>query len=107
MIEGDDATTDAGTANTRVYNYTQISDKVALTTGTQEAINKAGRKSEMALQMSDRMKELKRDVETTLLQNVAQAAGNDTTARQAAGLQTYVVTNISRAADATAATGMP
>lgn len=105
VIEGDDATTDASTANTRVYNYTQISDKVALTTGTQEAVNKAGRKSEMALQMSDRMKELKRDVETTLLQNVAQVAGNDTLARKAGGLQTYVITNASKASDATFAAG--
>jgi hypothetical protein len=100
VIEGDDATTDASTANTRVFNYSQISDKVARVTGTQEAVNKAGRKSEMALQMSDRMKELKRDVETTLLQNVAYVAGNDTLARKAAGLQTFVITNASKAADA-------
>lgn len=105
VIEGDDATTDASTANTRIYNYTQISDKVARVTGTQEAVNKAGRRSEMALQMQDRMKELKRDVETTLLQNVAYVAGNDSTARKMAGLQTWVKTNSNKAADATAATG--
>ena len=34
VLEGDDATTDASTANTRVYNYPQISDKVARVTGT-------------------------------------------------------------------------
>lgn len=105
VIEGDDATTDASTANTRVFNYTQISDKVARVTGTQEQVNKAGRKSEMALQMADRMKELKRDVETTLLQNVAYVAGNDTLARKAAGLQTWIITNASKASDATFATG--
>jgi hypothetical protein len=105
VIEGDDATTDASTANTRVFNYTQIADKVARVTGTQEAVNKAGRRSEMALQMNDRMKELKRDVETSLLQNVAYAAGDDSTARVCAGLQTYVKTNISKAGDATASAG--
>lgn len=105
VIEGDDATTDASTANSRIFNYTQISDKVARVTGTQEAVNKAGRRSEMALQMADRMKELKRDVETTLLQNVAYVAGNDTLARKCAGLQTYIKTNISKASDGTAATG--
>lgn len=105
VIEGDDATTDASTANVRVFNYTQIADKVARVTGTQEAVNKAGRRSEMALQMSDRMKELKRDVETSLLQNVAYVAGNDSTARVCAGLQTYVKTNIDKASDATAAAG--
>lgn len=105
VIEGDDATTDASTANARVYNYSQISDKVARVTGTQEVVNKAGRKSEMALQMADRMKELKRDVETTLLQNVAYVAGTDTLARKAAGLSTYIITNASKASDATFATG--
>lgn len=105
VIEGDEATTDASTANARIYNYTQISDKVARVTETQEAVNKAGRTSEMALQMEDRMKELKRDVETTLLQNVAYVAGDDSTARKAAGLAAYIKTNIDKASDGTASAG--
>lgn len=105
VIEGDDATTDASTANTRVYNYTQIADKVALVTGTQEEVNKAGATSEMARQMADRMKELKRDVETSLLQNIASDIGTDTRARVCAGVPTFVKTNISKASDGTAATG--
>lgn len=105
VIEGDDATTDASTANTRIFNYTQILDKVPRVTGTQEDVKKAGRDSEMALQMEDRMKEIKRDLETSQLQNIAYVAGNDTTARKMAGLQTYINTNISKAADGTAATG--
>jgi hypothetical protein len=105
VIEGDDATTDASTANSRIFNYRQISDKVAQVTGTQEAVDKAGASSEMARQMADRMKELKRDVETTLLQNVAYVAGTDTLAAKAAGFCTYVKTNIDKAADGTAATG--
>ena len=51
------------------------------------------------------MKELKRDVETTLLQNVAYVAGNTNTARKSAGLSCYVKTNINKASDGTAATG--
>lgn len=105
VIEGDDATTDAANANVRVFNYTQISDKVARVSGTQEAVTNAGMKSTMAREMADKMKELKRDVETTLLQNIAYVAGNDTLARKAAGLQTYVKTNISKASNGTAATG--
>lgn len=105
VIEGDDATTDASSATSRLYNYTAISDKVARTTGTQEAVTKAGRRKEMAYQMSKRMKELKRDVEAALFENNAYVAGNDTTARECAGLQAYVKTNISKAADATAPTG--
>jgi hypothetical protein len=105
VIEGDDATTDAANTNVRLFNYTQISDKVARVTGTQEAVNNAGMRSTMAREMSDKMKELKRDVETTLLQDVAYVAGNDTLARKMAGLSCYVKTNISKASDGTAATG--
>lgn len=105
VIEGDDATTDAANTNTRVFNYTQISDKVAQVAGTQEAVNNAGMPRTMAREMSDKMKELKRDVETTLLQDVAYVAGNDTTARKMAGLSCYVITNISKASNGTAATG--
>lgn len=105
VIEGDDATTDATSATTRLNNYTSISDKVARVTGTQEAVNKAGRQSEMAYQMEKRMKELKRDCETILLQNNAKVAGNDSTARETGGLQAWVKTNTSIASDATAATG--
>lgn len=105
MVEGDDATTDAATATTRVYNYTGISDKVALVTGTTEAVKAAGRRSEMAFQMRNRMKELKRDVEAAALENQAWVAGNDTTARKVAGLQAWIKTNINKASDATACTG--
>ena len=105
VLEGDAATTDAATTTTRVYNYRQISDKVARITGTQEAINKAGRRSEMAFQMEARMKELKRDVETRLLGNYASVAGGTGTEPECAGLQAWVKTNIDKASDATASAG--
>lgn len=105
VIEGDDATTDASTATTRLYNYTAISDKVARVTGTQEGVSKAGRKSEMALQMKKRMREIKKDVEAALLENNAYVAGNDTLARECAGAQAYIKTNTSIASDATASAG--
>lgn len=105
VIEGDDATTDAATATTRLYNYCQISDKVPRVTGTQEDVDSAGRASEMAYQMEKKSKELKRDIETVILQNVASVAGNDTTARKSAGLQTWILTATDIASDATPATG--
>lgn len=105
QLEGDDATTDAATTTTRLYNYRQISTKVARVTGTQEAVNKAGRRSEMAFQLEARMKEIKRDVETTLLENLASAAGGATTAPACAGLQAWIKTNTDKASDATASTG--
>lgn len=104
-IEGDDATTDAANANTRLFNYTQILDKVAQVSGTQEAVNNAGIASYMAREMADKMKEVKRDFETSCLQNVAQVAGTDTSARKLGGIPTYVKTNIDKASDGTAATG--
>jgi hypothetical protein len=104
-VEGDDATTDAANANARVFNYTQILDKVARVSGTQEVVNNAGMASTMAREMEDKMKEIKLDLETSLLQNIAYAAGTDTLERTLAGLQTYVKTNISKASDGTAATG--
>lgn len=105
VIEGDDATTDAATATTRIFNYTQISDKVPRVTRTQNVVNKAGRDDEMAYQMEKRMKELKRDVETALLANKAEVAGTDTTARQLSGAQAWIVTNQNIASNSSAATG--
>ena len=81
VIEGDDATLDAASATSRIGNYTQIMDKTVVITGTQESVDKAGRASELAYQIAKKSKELKRDIESTLLTNQARAAGNSSTAR--------------------------
>jgi hypothetical protein len=104
-IEGDDATNDAANTNVRLDNQTQILDKVAQVSRTQESVKNAGMPRTMAREMADKMKEIKRDLETSLLQNTAKVVGNDTAARVMAGLQTYVKTNISKASDGTAAAG--
>lgn len=103
--EGADATTDAATTTARLFNYRAISDKVARVSGTQEAVSKAGRRSEMAFQMEARMKEIKRDVEAILLENNAYVAGNASTAPECAGAQAYIKTNVDRASDSTASAG--
>jgi len=95
VIEGDDATTDASTATVRLTNYCGISDKVAIITGTQEAIDKAGRDGEMAYQMVKRGRELKTDMELALFANNAKVAGNDTTAREVGGLEAWIDSNTS------------
>lgn len=106
VLEGDDATTDAANTTTRVYNYRQISDKVARVTGTQEdGVKKAGRKSEMAFQMEKKMRELKTDVEARLLSNLASVAGNATLFPECAGAQAWIKTNTDKASDATASAG--
>ena len=105
VIEGDDATTDASTPTTRLNNRAQISDKVAMTTGTADVVKAAGRGKEIDYQMMKRAKELKRDIEKSIMDNKAKVAGDDSTARQTGGVPAYITTNIDDAADATAATG--
>jgi len=93
VIEGDDATTDAQVPTVRVGNYTQISDKVVRVTGTQEAVNKAGRGSDLAYNLMKAGKELKLDMEYAIFQNGARVAGDDSTARQLAGINSWIATN--------------
>lgn len=96
VIEGDEATIDSVTATTRVGNRLQISDKTAIITNTQEVIRKAGRKSEMAREMDKKTRELKRDMEYTLLSNQASVTGNDSTPRRCGGLESWLTSNVSR-----------
>ena len=95
VLEGDEATTDAAVATVRLQNYCQISDKVARTTGTVDAVNAAGRGQEMAYQIAKRSKELKRDMEMSICANNATAAGNATTVRELAGIPAWLATNTS------------
>ena len=69
----------------RLGNICQISGKVARVTGTQRAVEHAGRDDELAYQEMLKGLELKRDMETILVgTNQAKNAGNDTTARKTA-----------------------
>lgn len=108
-LEGDEATTDAATPTVRLTNQTQISDKVPRVTGSLNAANSAGRRKEMAYQIAKRGKELKRDMEKSLLANKAKVAGDATTARVLAGVEAWTTTNTNKASDGTdptAATGV-
>lgn len=96
VIEGDDATTDTATATTRPSNHTQIMDKVVRVSGTNQAVNAAGRKNELAYQVAKRSKELKRDMETRLTGNYASTAGAAATARTTGGYEAWITTNDSR-----------
>lgn len=93
VIEGDDATTDASSATTRLGNRTQISDKVARVTGTQKSVDTAGRGDELDYQVMKRAKELKRDMESSLLASNAAVTGDDSTARELAGVEAWIATN--------------
>ena len=104
VIEGDEAGLDAVVATARIGNYTQIMDKTVVITGTQEAVDKAGRASELAYQIAKKSKELKRDIEATLLTNQARAAGNATTARTFASVGAWIATNDALGASGTSPT---
>jgi hypothetical protein len=69
QAEGDDFSAPAVTPTVRLTNRTQISTKMVVISGSQEAVNSAGRKSEMAYQMALKSAELKRDIEFGLTQN--------------------------------------
>ncbi len=93
VIEGDDATIDAMTATTRAFNFTQISDKVIAVSGTQGAVDAAGRADEMAYQVAKKSKELKKDMEFVLIKGQVQAVGSATAARALGSIPTWIATN--------------
>ena len=95
QLEGDDVTSfDATVATVRLQNYAQISRKTIVLSATEETVNKAGRRSELAYQIAKRGAELKRDQEFTMLNGAVAAAGNTTTARGTASLGAFVKTNV-------------
>lgn len=103
QLEGDDiASVSAVTATVRLLNYCEIARKTVAISNTLEAQDKAGRASEEGYQIAKMGKELKRDMETSLLANKAAAAGNTTTARDTGTFCGFVKTNISKAAGGTA-----
>lgn len=94
QIEGDDATADAATPTARPNNRTQISRKTVIVSGTQEqGMDPAGRKSELAYQISLKGLEMKRDMEFALTQNTTAVTGAAATARQLRGLEGWVASN--------------
>lgn len=95
-VEGDDATLEASTPTRRVGNYTQISTKSVVIAGTLEAVDKAGRRSELAYQLAKKSKELKRDMEAIAVGAQAASAGDSSTARTTAGFEAWLRTNTSR-----------
>lgn len=88
-VEGADATTPDRTATYRLGNYTQIFQDSFSISGTNEKVDKAGRKSEIQYQLMKTGKELRTDVEASFSQNNAAVAGNGSTARKSAGLETF------------------
>ena len=107
-VEGADATFTTASPTNRVGNYTEIIQKTAMTSGTLEATDRAGRKREMAYQVLKRAKEIRRDLEHHLVgisQEKVQGNNTTPTPRKTASLQTWMATNTSRGATGTDPTG--
>lgn len=96
QLQGDDVTFGAASPTTRIGNRTQIMRKEVIVSGTQEAVDKAGRNSELVYQMGKRRDELKRDKEFVLCSNQAPVTGNSATAPQLRPLCGWITTNVDR-----------
>ncbi len=94
VVEGADASSATLAPTSRIGNRTQISQKTIQIAGTLESIDKAGRKSEKAYQLSKASSELKRDMEKILLSNQAAVTGDASTARKLGSLQSWLETNV-------------
>ena len=93
--EGFELSRGAAQATVRLSNTTQISERDATVSGSQESADAAGKRSEMAHQMAIMSKALKRDMEAILCSNQARVAGNDSgTARKTRSLEHWISTNV-------------
>ena len=82
----ENAELDAGTATTLLNNYTQISWRNATVSGTLQSVSQHAKSQEMAHQMALRSKQLKIDIEKTILSHNPAIAGASGTARQTESL---------------------
>jgi hypothetical protein len=95
--EGFELQRSAGTPTQRISNVCQISERDATVSGSQEAANPAGKRSEMSHQMALAGKALMRDVEAILCSEQARNDGEDTTptARKTRGAEHWITSNVS------------
>jgi len=105
LIEGADATSITVVPTVRIGNFTQIVGKTVQVSGTLEAVDKAGRKSEKAYQLAKASSEIKRDIEAIITANQGQSNGSSgSSARVMGSLLSYIKTNTSK--NPTATTGV-
>ena len=103
QVEGDSPSNTTVTPTTRLFNATQISSYAFNVSGTQQAIDTAGRADELAYQLVKYGKELKRDMERNLTGNTAYAAGASGTARVTGSMEAWISSNWTTMSSATSA----
>lgn len=97
-LEGADAVIARAASRVRLSNYTQILDKTAEASGTQEKVLKGGGiKSELAYQTARRIREMKRDAEYMIYggegNHQAKALGAEATEREFGGFMSFMNSN--------------
>jgi hypothetical protein len=93
-LQGAEGVFSAVVPTVRVGNYTQIADKAVIVSGTQEKVDKAGRGSELGYQLAKLGKEIKRDMEFTLVGTSKGGVGGATaTEPELASLPAWIKTN--------------
>lgn len=95
QTEGDEYTFSASTPAVRMGNYTQILRKTGIVSGTQDSVENAGRAEQVKYQKLMRGREIKKDVEFSLVSNVASVGG---ATRVSGGLPSWITSNVSRGA---------
>ena len=99
--EGDDTASDTATPTKRYANFTQIVKKIARVSGTNRAVDAAGRADELDYQVYKRLEEVGRDIETAMSSGNGAAAGSSGSGRKMAGAGRWTWNEV----NATGATG--
>ena len=95
-VQGDDTPNTSRANTTRVGTYTQISTKVVSVSTTVEAVNKAGRRSELAREIMKAGREMNTDIELRATGNYASVAPTASVAGMTAGALAWLTSNDNR-----------
>lgn len=93
-VEGDDVTGDTVGQPERLKNVVQLMDETIIVSTTAEAVDAAGRKSELGRAVAKAGKALKTDMEARMTGNDASVLGNASTAGEMAGAESWIETNV-------------
>ncbi|OQY04769.1 MAG: hypothetical protein B6I25_06505 [Planctomycetales bacterium 4572_13] len=107
-LEGGDKPTPRFTNRTRCGNFTQIFTAAAEVSGTDLAASQLGLADEMDYQKAERLRELLRDLENTVINGGAPTAnpqGSDTVRRTMKGVLAHLATNVFATGDTDFPTG--
>lgn len=97
-IDGSDSTGNNTVVSTRVQNFSEELAKVIQISTRGEAVDSVGGIGAFAHQLTQRLQELKRDVEATALSNNASFSDTGTVAGKTGGLDAWLTTNTSNGA---------